>query len=58
MTPTRRGFFTALFAIPFAPKCILAMRPKSSRVRAASAVAYAYRDGGHTFYILSYSRGY
>lgn len=48
MMPTRRGFFTFLAAIPFAPKCILAMRPKP-----AAGTAYAYLENGHTFYALS-----
>lgn len=28
MKPTRRGFFRAILALPFSPKCIQAFRPK------------------------------
>lgn len=47
MTPTRRGFFRAILALPFAPKCIQAFRRKPlipSEAPLTAAIAKATAD--------------
>ncbi len=48
---TRRGFFRAVLALPFAPKCIQAFRPKTRAQRIAGIAAMASDEDRHRAYL-------
>ncbi len=53
-SPSRRGFFRLLLALPVAPKCVQAyrMEPVVETLKPGDIITMdvVYREGGHTFH--------